>query len=259
MSDKSNNNLIYSIIFATLLITGSLVFLGLQMGGSKGGELSQEDLGAAMEKYAQEQQKKSQQAQIEKEKAQQEMAQKNLKKETDGEYVRGNPDAPVTIIEYSDFECPYCKRFHNTMKEVMEEYKEQVNWVYRHFPLGFHDPLATQEAAAVECVGDIAGGDKFWEYTDLVYETTKSNGGLDANQLPVLAQQIGVDVGAFNECYESEKFVAKVKKDMAEGAKAGVTGTPGSFIVNNKTGDISFVPGALPFAQIKGQIDQMLQ
>ena len=163
------------------------------------------------------------------------------------------------MIEYSDFECPFCKRFHDTMKQVMEEYSDKVNWVYRHFPLGFHDPIATQEAEAVECVGDIAGGEKFWEYTDLIYETTKSNKGLAEDQLPILAQQIGVSLGAFNECYESGKFTAKVKKDMAEGASAGVTGTPGSFIVNNKTGDISFVPGALPFAQIKSQIDEMLR
>ena len=259
MSKPTNNNLTYSIVFATLVIAGSIVFLGLQMGGDKGGELSQEDLGAAMEKYAQEQQKNQQQAAADKRKAQQEMAKKNLKKRTKEDYVRGNVDAPVTIIEYSDFECPYCKKFHNTMKQVAEEYSEEVNWVYRHFPLGFHDPIASKEAEAAECVGDIAGNDKFWEYTDLVYETTKSNKGLAVDQLPVLAEQVGVDVGAFNKCFESGKFTAKVKKDMAEGAAAGVTGTPGSFIVNNKSGDISFVPGALPFAQIKAQIDQMLK
>lgn len=257
MSTKSNNGIILSVVFSGLLVAGALVFLALQKQPAP--EISQEALKQAIDTYAQEQEAAARQAQEHQHKQQQEKAKKNLKLVNQDDYVRGNPEAAISIIEYSDFECPYCKRFHNTMKQVMENYEGQVNWVYRHFPLAFHDPIATQEAEATECVGELGGNDKFWEYADLVYETTKSNKGLDVSQLPVLAQQIGVDKARFNKCFESGKYTAKVKQQLAEGAAAGVSGTPGSFIVDNKTGDVTLIPGALPFEQIKPQFDAILQ
>lgn len=255
MSNQSNNGIIVSVVFAGLLIAGALVYSSTQK--SAPAEISQESLKQAIETYAQEQETAARAAQEEQHKHQQENAKKNLKLVGEDDYVRGNTNAPITIIEYSDFECPYCKRFHNTMKQVMENYEGQVNWVYRHFPLAFHDPIATQEAEATECVGELGSNDKFWEYADLVYETTKSNKGLAEDQLPVLAKQIGIDQAAFNECYDSGKYASKVKQQLADGSKAGVSGTPGSFIVNNKTGDIVMISGALPFEQIKPQIDAM--
>lgn len=257
MSTKSNNGIILSVIFAGLLIAGALVYSTTQK--SAPAEISQEALEQAINTYAQAQEASARQAQANQQQQQQELAKKNLKLVSEDDYVRGNPEAPITIIEYSDFECPYCKRFHNTMKQVMENYEGRVNWVYRHFPLPSHDPIATKEAEATECVGSVAGNDKFWEYADLVYETTKSNKGLEVDQLPILAQQIGVDETAFNECFTSGQFTAKVKQSIAEGSSAGVSGTPGSFIIDNKTGDISFIPGALPFEQIKPQLDAMLK
>lgn len=257
MSTKSNNGIIFSVIFAGLLVAGAVVYSTTQK--SAPAEISQEALKQAIETYAQEQEAAARKAQEHQHEQQQELAKKNLKLVGEDDYVRGNPEAPITIIEYSDFECPYCKRFHNTMKQIMENYEGQVNWVYRHFPLAFHDPIATQEAEATECVGELGGNEKFWEYADLVYETTKSNKGLAVDQLPVLAEQIGIDKARFNECFESGKYASKVKTQLEEGSKAGVSGTPGSFIVNNKTGDISFIPGALPFEQIKPQLDSILQ
>lgn len=259
MSTNSNNRIILSIIFSGLLIAGALVYSSTQKSVPASAEISQEALKQAIETYSQEQEALARKTQEDRQKQVQDMAKKNLKLVQSDDYVRGVEGAPITIIEYSDFECPYCKRFHNTMKQVMENYEGQVNWVYRHFPLAFHDPIATQEAEATECVGDIGGNDKFWEYADLVYETTKSNKGLEESQLPILAKQIGIDESAFTECYDSGKFAGKVKQSLEEGSRAGVSGTPGSFIVNNKTGDISMIPGALPFEQIKPQLDAILK
>jgi len=260
MSTKSNNGIIVSVIFSGLLIAGALVYSSTQKSAPPApAEISQEALKEAIDTYAQEQESEARKSKEQQIQQRQVEAQKNLKPVSEDEYIRGNPDAPITIIEYSDFECPYCKRFHNTMKQVLENYEGQVNWVYRHFPLAFHDPIATKEAEATECVGDLGGGDKFWEYADLVYKTTKSNKGLAEDQLPVLAKSIGIDEAAFNECFQSGKYATKVKQQISDGAKAGVSGTPGSFIVDNKTGDITMIPGALPFEQIKPRLDALLK
>lgn len=220
-------------------------------------EISEEAILAAMEKMQQKQQAEAAQAKAQQEQQKQEMAKNNLVKPNDTDYVRGNPDAEITIIEYSDYECPYCKRFHNVMKEVIAANKDSVNWIYRHFPLQFHNPLASKEAEAAECVGSIAGNDAFWEYTDLVYETTKSNNGLELTQLPILAEKIGVDTTKFTECYEAETFAKKVQQQLADGSKAGVTGTPGSIILNNKTGNLKLISGALPADSIQKEIDAL--
>ena len=92
------------------------------------------------------------------------------------DHIYGNPDAPISLIEYSDFECPYCKRFHVTAKSVVEAFDGKVNWVYRHFPLAFHNPGAQKQAEASECASELGGNDAFWKYTDALYARTKSGG-----------------------------------------------------------------------------------
>lgn len=173
------------------------------------------------------------------------------------DHILGNPDAPITLIEYSDFECPFCKRFHPTVIKLIENNPDKVRWVYRHFPLGFHNPGAQKQAEAAECVAELNGNDAFWDYSHKLYARTKSNGkGFPLSNLRPLAEEIGVDGDTFSACLDSGKMTARVKEDMANGAKVGVTGTPAAFIVNEK-GDAEFIAGALPLAKLQAIVDKL--
>ncbi len=173
------------------------------------------------------------------------------------DHVRGNEKASVTLIEYSDFECPFCKRFHPTVLQLMKEYDGKVKWVYRHFPLSFH-VNAQKEAEASECAAAVGGNDAFWKYTDTIYERTTSNGtGFALDQLVPLAKELGIDEGKFKECLDSGKMAQKVQNDFTEGQAAGVDGTPGNILLA-KDGTSVIVPGAVPYETLKSQVDQML-
>lgn len=177
---------------------------------------------------------------------------------TDKDHIRGASDAKVLLIEYSDMECPFCKRFHETMIQTMDEFGGQVAWVYRHFPLDFLHTQARTEAMASECAAELGGNDGFWNLVDKIYETTTSNDGLDLDTLPGLAAQVGLDEGAFQTCLDSEGYADRVESDYQGGIGAGVTGTPASFIVNDK-GEAWFVAGAAPFEAFKEKINEALQ
>jgi len=166
----------------------------------------------------------------------------------DDDAVKGDPNAPVTIIEWSDFECPFCGRFYSqTFGQIDEQYIKtgKVKFVYRDFPLSFH-PQAQKSAEAAECAGE---QEKFWEMHDLLFEKGLA-GGVTA--FKSYAQQIGLDTAKFNTCLDSGAMAAEVKKDMADGAAAGVTGTPG-FLVNGK-----LVSGAQPFSVFQQIIEAEL-
>jgi protein-disulfide isomerase len=110
------------------------------------------------------------------------------------DHIRGNPNAKVIIVEYSDTECPFCKNFHTTMKQIMAKYQADntVAWVYRHSPLTQLHPRAEHEAQALECAWAQGGEEKFWAYTDRIYEVTTSNNTLDPLQLPLIAAYVGL-------------------------------------------------------------------
>jgi len=177
----------------------------------------------------------------------------------DRDHIYGNPDAPISLIEYSDFECPYCKRFHPNPKELVDGSDGQVNWIYRHFPLEFHNPLAQLEAEASECANEQGGNEAFWQYADLLYERTSSNGnGLSPDALVPMAQEIGLDEEAFQACLESGRMTARVKQDVVEGGKIGISGTPGNIIINNETGDAIPAAGALPTETLQNIVDSLM-
>ncbi len=172
--------------------------------------------------------------------------------------VRGDNNAKLTLVEYSDYECPFCKTFHPTMQRVLDEYNGQVAWVYRHFPLSFH-ANAAKEAEAALCINDLGGNDKFWEFTDAIFERTASNGtGFALDQLAPLAKELGVNEAKFTECLNSGQMAARVTADLADGQGAGASGTPTTFIVGSDGKTITAIPGALPYDQIKTQLDQIL-
>ena len=169
----------------------------------------------------------------------------NVRTVTDADHILGNPNAKIKIVEYSDPSCPYCKVFHNTMKKVMEEYGPAgtVAWVYRHYPLDKPDasgnilhPNAGLESQAFECAADQGGNDKFWKYTNRLYEVTPSvtgdtPQGLSLSQLPVIAKFAGLDVEEFSNCLATNKFKDKVESDFNDGVNIGIQGTPTSIII----------------------------
>ncbi|MEK7520279.1 MAG: thioredoxin domain-containing protein [Patescibacteria group bacterium] len=174
------------------------------------------------------------------------------------EHVLGNPNADVFLITYSDLECPFCKRFHPTTKQIIAAYGNKVAVVYRHFPLSFH-ANAQKEAEASECAAEQAGNDGFWKYIDAIYERTTSNGtGFALDKLAPLAKELGMNDTTFQQCLDSGKYAAKVAQDMSEGVQAGVTGTPGNILLA-KDGQTKMLAGAYPFETFKTEIDKLLQ
>lgn len=162
------------------------------------------------------------------------------------DHIRGNKNAKITIMEFSDYQCPFCSRFHDTMKQVMAKYPNQVRWVFKHFPLESIHPYAKKAAMAAECAGE---QNKFWEYTDEIYANQQS---LNDQYLSTAAKNIGLNTSKFESCLSSEKYASKVNADLQQGQAYGVRGTPGSFI-NGQT-----IPGAVPFEQVEAMIKPLL-
>lgn len=178
---------------------------------------------------------------------------------TDEDHVRGDKDAPLTWIEYSDFECPFCKRFAPTMEQMLEEYDGQIKLVYRHFPLSFHNPLATTQAEAVECANEFKGEDAFWKMHDFIFDTTSSNGnGMEEEELVEFATTLGIGQSEFQTCLDDNRYEDHIASDAQGGASAGVTGTPGSFLVD-ADGNAQLISGALPYSSIKAAIEEALK
>ena len=179
----------------------------------------------------------------------------DMKALADDDSFMGKEDAPVTIVEFSDYECPFCKRFYDqTLPQIKSQYIDtgKVKLIFRDFPLSFHQN-AHIEAEAAECAGDQGGDKAYFKYHDEIFKRTTSNGqGITVDQLPVIAKDIGLDVNKFNTCLNSGKFKSEVDKDISDGSAAGIQGTPG-FVINGK-----LISGAQPFSVFKQVIDDEL-
>lgn len=175
---------------------------------------------------------------------------------TGEDHIRGDINAPVKIVEYSDTECPFCKRFHETMKEIYSEYgtNGKVAWVYRHFPLDSLHSKARKEAEATECAAELGGNEKFWAYLDRLMEITPANNGLDPAELPKIAAYVGLDTAKFNECLSSGKYAQKIEEHVQNATVTGGNGTPWSIVVG-KNGKKYPLSGAQPISAIKQLID----
>ncbi len=173
------------------------------------------------------------------------------------DHILGNVNAPVTLVEYSDFECPFCKRFHPTVAQLLTNNPDKVRWVYRHFPLSFHNPGAQKQAEASECVAELGGNEAFWQFTDLIYDRTKSNGkGFPLDQLQPLGEEIGIDGEAFSECMNSERMQARVQQDIDNGIAIGVSGTPMAVLLNNYS-EAQVIAGAQPLEALQRIVDDL--
>lgn len=182
----------------------------------------------------------------------------NIRPISSDDHIKGDPEAPIKLVEFSDLECPFCKRFHPTMQQAMDEYSGQLAWVYRHFPLDQLHSKARKEAEATECANELGGNDGFWAYTDRLFEITPSNDRLDLSQLPQIAQDVGLDRSQFETCLESGKYAQHIESDYQDAIASGGTGTPYSVIIaaNGKKFPVS---GALPYSSLKSIIDLSLR
>jgi len=182
---------------------------------------------------------------------------------TEQDWIRGDRNAKVSVVEYSDLECPFCKRHHPTMQQLVAEYDGKVNWVYRHFPLTQLHPKAPKEAEATECAGEQGGppgseasNEAFWKYVDRLFEITPANNGLEPAELPKIAEYVGLNVSTFEACLNSGRWAQKVQTQAQDAQNAGGTGTPYNVIV---AGDKKIpVSGAVPLEQLKAVIDSVL-
>lgn len=174
------------------------------------------------------------------------------------DHILGNPNAQVKVVEYADLECPYCKTFETTMHQIMDYYgaSGKVAWVYRPFPLAQIHSKAPKEAEAAECAADQGGDTAFYKYIDGVYAVTPGENNLDLAQLPIIAQQIGLNVETFNQCLASGKYTQKVQSSYNEAIKAGGQGTP--FILIMIGDEAVTLQGAQPYDSMRAAIDAVL-
>lgn len=178
---------------------------------------------------------------------------------TDADHIRGNPNAPILIVEYSDFDCPFCKLFHETMNRIMDEYGPggQVAWVYRQFPLDSLHPSAPHIAEASECVAAIGGNESFWTFADLVFSERGQNQPTNIARLAEFAETAGVSIADYQACMEAGEMKALVQADFENALAIGARGTPYSVLI---VGNQQFVlNGARPYDEVKSSIDSLIR
>lgn len=171
------------------------------------------------------------------------------------DHIFGNPNAKVKIVEYSDFECPFCSRLHPTLESVVEDFGGEVAWVYRHFPLTSIHPRATGAAIASECVAELAGNDAFWQFGTEVF---KNQRGLNEALYIREAQNLGIEAADFEACLGSGKYEIKVANDAQNAVQSGGRGTPFTVVIN-ENGDVFPFSGALPYENVRSIVEAALE
>ncbi|MEE9615008.1 MAG: thioredoxin domain-containing protein [Thermodesulfobacteriota bacterium] len=176
----------------------------------------------------------------------------------DDDYVLGDRNAPVTIIEFSDYECPFCSRhFKQTMPQIKKEYIDsgKARYVFRDFPLPFHKQ-AQKAAEAAQCAGEQG---KYWEMHDTIFANQSA---MKLDDLRGYGKKLGLESDRYNKCLDSGKYAQEVRDDMAAGQKIGIRGTP-SFVIGKttKSGKIKgkIIRGAQPYPAFKAAIDELLK
>lgn len=214
---KKNNNmsLAFSIIVAAVLISGAIIFSSSAKNNDGGapGNIPIDEVSAE-------------------------------------DFVRGNPNAEITLIEYSDFSCSFCGKHHPTLKKLIENYDGKVKWVYRHLPI-FNQPAAV----ASQCVGNIGGNDKFWEYSDILMNDQKS---INQDFLKEKAVLLGIDAGKYETCINDGVVSSKISKDFSRTRiLAGFNSTPSQVLID-ASGNMYPFTGALSYEEMKALIDSVL-
>jgi protein-disulfide isomerase len=178
-----------------------------------------------------------------------------LRPVSSSDHSLGDKNAPVTVIEFSDLQCPYCTRFHQTMQEVFKAYPKKIRWVFRHFPLSSIHPNALPAANAAECAAALKGNEAFWKFIEQVFA---SQSRLGDDLYLELGKGLNINADKFKTCLSSKQYETKVSQDRAEVEGIGGQGTPLSLVIS-KGGEITPAEGALPLEQMKKIIDEALK
>lgn len=178
---------------------------------------------------------------------------------TEDDHIRGNPNAQIMMVEYSDFDCVFCQRFHETMNAVMEDYGAdgRVAWVYRQLPFEQLHPSAPMLAQASECVAKLGGNDAFWTFADLVFGQKSDGAATNLVLLPDFVRTSGVSVDDYNACMESGETTSLVEADYQNALAMGVRGTPFTAIMVG--GQVLPINGWVDHSTMKQIIDEILE
>jgi protein-disulfide isomerase len=218
-----------AIVIAGLLISGTVYF---SQGGAPGGTIDK-DSSSTIE---------------------------NIAPLTASDHILGDFNAPVKLVEFSDLECSFCKKFHETVSQIMNEYgpSGQVAWVYRHFPLTQIHPKAIDSAIASECANELGGNIGFWKFINEYFRVTPSNNQIDLNLLPDIAESAGINKGGFEACLINNDYESLVQVQYNNAVDSGGQGTPYSIVVASN-GKKFVISGAQPYEVVKDVIEQALQ
>lgn len=171
--------------------------------------------------------------------------------------VYGELKARFTLAEFSDMECPFCKKLHPNLKEIVDRSNGAVNWQWRHLPLSFHNPAATDDAKAAECFAEQKGNRGFWVFLDQIFEKSAGNGG-GVKDMSDIVKWLGGDKVKFAQCMSSDNYKDRIAEHMRMGEKIGATGTPATVIIDNLTGEKEFVSGAQPISAFISIMKKMM-
>jgi protein-disulfide isomerase len=179
--------------------------------------------------------------------------------DTENLKIRGSNQAQIYLVEFSDYQCPFCARFHSTPKDVTANSNGKVAWVWKYFPLTQIHPEARPAAIAAECVNRLGGTEKFWQYSDTLIA---NQANLSGNLYKTEATKLGINAQQFNSCLNDASVAAEVDRNTKEGEELGVNGTPSTFIVKNENGKLTIlenISGALPKSTLDSAIAKYLK
>lgn len=177
----------------------------------------------------------------------------------DNDYILGNPNSPIIMVEYSDYECPFCKQYHETLRQIMDEYgvTGKLAWAYRQYPLTQLHPNAPVIAEAALCVGDIGGNKAFWDFSNLVFDERDIDEQTNVTKLPEFAAAAGVSKDAYKECVDSDRMQEQLTANTEDGFNSGARGTPYTvLIVGNQQ---AIINGAQSYDTVKGIIQNLVE
>ena len=218
-----------SILIAGVIIAGSIVFVNQHPSGQAPNVAAANAANAAPTKL-------------------------DIRKPSSKDRIIGSPNAPIVLVEYSDFQCPFCTMIYPTLKKIVSNSNGQIAWVMRELPLTSIHPQAEPAANAAECIAEQLGNDAYWKYADAVYANQSK---LSPEYSAQLASQLGADSAKFSTCVSTKQYQSLIDADSNEAISNGGNGTPFTIVVNTKTGKMVPISGALPEAQILRAIDSV--
>ena len=252
---KSNKGVIAAIAFAGIMVSGSLVFLGMQMSGkglganlAGGAELSDAQVTQIIERLKEEAQGGGNSG----------IVSASYSEIVDDDAFIGDEDAPVTLVEFSDYQCPFCHRHYSqTFSQLKSNFIEtgKLKYVFRDFPLNFHAD-ATPAAVAAECVRKQKGDAGYFAMHAKIFAGVETTGSIPRADLDRYASELSTNTSAFATCMADESMTNEVNADIAAGSQFGINGTPGFILTDGENSKL--ISGAQPFAVFKKEIEALL-